>query len=196
MLLIEGTPIRPEIDPILIGISFFRPRSTQANRGEGLMSKKIRVYFAAPLFTQAEWQWNSRLAKELRKSITVILPQERAEAMLRGNEPFDPKVLFEANVSEIENCDAVLAVFDQADPDSGTSWECGYAYKAGRPTVGLRTDLRPGGDDSKRPVNLMLSMGCKEFLAVPLDKRDDLLFIARHLRDLLHRAQEIDRLAV
>ena len=153
------------------------------------MSKKIRVYFAAPLFTQAEWLWNSRLAKELRKSrINVILPQERAEPMLRGNEPFDTKVLFEANVSEIENCDAVLAVFDQADPDSGTCWECGYAYRAGRPIIGLRTDLRPGGDDSKRPVNLMLSMGCKEFLAVPLDKRDDLLFITRHLTDLLHRA--------
>lgn len=153
------------------------------------MSKRIRVYFAAPLFTQAEWQWNSRLAKELRKSkINVILPQDRAAAMLNGNETFDPKVLFEANVSEIESCDAVLAVFDQADPDSGTCWECGYAYRTGRPIVGLRTDLRPGGDDSSRPVNLMLSLSCKEFLVVPLDKRADLLFIARKLSDLLHRA--------
>jgi nucleoside 2-deoxyribosyltransferase len=156
------------------------------------MSKRIRVYFAAPLFTQAEWQWNSRLAKELRKSkINVILPQDRAEAMLNGNEAFDPKLLFEANVSEIESCDVVLAVFDQADPDSGTCWECGYAYRMGRPIVGLRTDLRPGGDDSSRPVNLMLSLSCKEFLVVPLDKRDDLFFIAQHLTDLLQRATTV-----
>ncbi len=153
------------------------------------MPKKIRAYFAAPLFTQAEWQWNLRLAKELRKlKINVILPQDRAEPMLNGKEQFDPGVLFGANVSEIDNCDVVLAVFDHPDPDSGTCWECGYAYKAGRPIVGLRTDLRPGGDDPKRPVNLMLSLSCKEFLAVPLDKRDDLLFIARHVADLLHRA--------
>jgi nucleoside 2-deoxyribosyltransferase len=153
------------------------------------VAQKIRVYFAAPLFTQAEWQWNSRLAKELRKlKLKIILPQDRAKPMLNGDEQFNPRALFEANVSEIEKCDVVLAIFDHADPDSGTSWECGYAYKTGRPVVGLRTDLRAGGDDSERPVNLMLSMGCKEFLVVPFNKRDDLMFVARQVSELLVKA--------
>lgn len=165
------------------------PKSNRQNKTVA----KLRVYFAAPLFTQAEWQWNLKLASELRKlKLEVILPQDRAEPMLTGDERFNAQTLFHANVSEIERCDVVLAVFDHADPDSGTSWECGYAYKASRPVIGLRTDLRAGGDDSDRPVNLMLSIGCREFLVVPPNKRNDVGFIARELRDLIAKTTTTD----
>jgi nucleoside 2-deoxyribosyltransferase len=130
-------------------------------------SEKLTVYVAGPLFTQAERRWNAEFARQLRSlKYDVILPQEGARQMLNGSEKFNPHKLFTAAVDSIERCNIVVAVLDGADPDSGTCWECGYAWKAGRPIIGLRTDLRPGGDDLKRPVNLMLARSCSEFIAI------------------------------
>ena len=42
-------------------------------------------------------------------------------------------------------------------PDSGTAWECGYAYAKGKPLVCYRTDFRITGDTEGAPYNLMLS---------------------------------------
>jgi nucleoside 2-deoxyribosyltransferase len=152
------------------------------------MIKKIRVYFAAPLFTQAEWQWNSRLAEELRQlNLEVMLPQTTAEPMLKGIVEFDAQALFLENIAQIDEADIVLAILDQTDPYSGTCWEFGYAYKAGRPVVGLRTDLRRGGDDPATSVNLMLSRSCIALLEVPFGERDNLLWVAQNVSDLIHR---------
>jgi nucleoside 2-deoxyribosyltransferase len=153
------------------------------------MTEQIRVYFAAPLFTQPEWHWNARLAKELTDlGLEIILPQAEAEPMLKGHKAFDAGSLFSLNIREIENADVVLAVLDQADPDSGTCWECGFAYKAGRPIIGLRTDFRPAGDDADRPVNLMLARSCKAFVALPANKIDDFSFVAEQVAGAIREA--------
>ena len=47
----------------------------------------------------------------------------------------------------------MVAVLDGSDADSGTAWECGFAYARSRPIVAVRTDFR-GGEDSG--LNLML----------------------------------------
>src|SRR4051812_46174841 len=111
-----------------------------------MMAKaQTTVYFAGPLFTQAEWQWNAAFAGSLGKlGFDVILPQERESAMQRGGAKVDAATLFAGNVADIERADVLVAVLDGADPDSGTCWEAGYAYKAGRIVIGLRTDLRAG----------------------------------------------------
>lgn len=136
--------------------------------------RKIQVYLAGPLFSQAEWAWNVRLAAALRARYDVTLPQEAAVQMLTGASPFDANQLFQANVVAIDSADVVIAVLDGADPDSGTSWECGYAYKGGRPVIGIRTDLRSGGDDPAAGVNLMLARSCKlPLIVLPPGKRED-----------------------
>ncbi|HVG28279.1 MAG TPA: nucleoside 2-deoxyribosyltransferase [Pyrinomonadaceae bacterium] len=143
---------------------------------------KKRLYFAAPLFTQAEWQWNARLAAELRaRGVEVLLPQETAAPMLNDPSQFDARKLFETNIADLDAAGVVLAVFDQADPDSGTCWECGYAYRAGYPIIGLRTDIRGGGDDPGQAVNLMLSKCCTAFIAVPQDRREDVAWVAEQV---------------
>ncbi len=148
-----------------------------------------RVYFAAPLFTQSEWQWNERLAEGLRQSgYDVTLPQDRAKPMMFGAETFDPGLLFEQNVAGISSFDFVLAVLDQADADSGTCWECGYAYKSGKPIIGLRTDIRPAGDDTARPVNLMLARCCREFIVLPFDQRDNMAWIVCQIGEAAQRS--------
>lgn len=107
--------------------------------------------------------------------------------MLRKEEPFDAQRLFAVNVEGIENADIVLAVLDQADVDSGTSWECGYAYKSGKPVVGVRSDLRQVGDDPSVSINLMLSKCCKQIIVVPHEKLDDEKWLIQQIIDALYR---------
>jgi nucleoside 2-deoxyribosyltransferase len=148
-----------------------------------------RIYFAGPLFTQAEWRWNERLAEQLEShGLDVILPQRRAEPMLCGDEPFDAKLLFRENVKGIESAAVVVAILDGADPDSGTCWECGYAYKLGRPIVGVRTDIRAGGDDPEIAVNLMLSVCATVVIAAPMGERRDVAWVADRIADAVQSA--------
>jgi nucleoside 2-deoxyribosyltransferase len=166
----------------------WRKQNSQTSVIKPPTSERKRIYFAAPLFTQGEWQWNLLLTEKLRGlGFDVVLPQDRAKPMLYGTEGFDPKVLFEENKKEIDGAKVVLAILDQPDPDSGTCWECGYAFKAGLPVVGLRTDIRSAGDDPEAGVNLMLSQSCKKLLTVPLDKRDDLTWVAQQLAELINQ---------
>lgn len=58
----------------------------------------------------------------------------------------DPMVIGEKNARMIDKAQAVLAVLDGADVDSGTAAEIGYAAALGRPVVGYRTDLRQSGE--------------------------------------------------
>jgi nucleoside 2-deoxyribosyltransferase len=111
----------------------------------------VKLYLAGSLFTQAERRWLRELAGALRAvGHDVFLPQDEAEpAMERG----DPGAAFEVNRAGIDACDAVVAVLEGADPDSGTAWECGYAFASGRPVLVVRTDVRSGEDAG---LNLML----------------------------------------
>ena len=128
------------------------------------MAGLTRLYLAGPLFTQAERLWNVDFAGALRKAgFDVLLPQEQAKTVLNaggGLSPANVRKLFEIAVQSVEEADAVVAVLDGSDPDSGTCFECGYAFARKRPVVGIRTDIRLGGDDPKQNVNLMLSQGC------------------------------------
>jgi nucleoside 2-deoxyribosyltransferase len=113
----------------------------------------VRIYLAAPLFTQAERRWLRELAAGLREhGHQVFLPQDDGGLPLLRDPP-DFHGAFETCREGIERADAVLAVLDGADADSGTAWECGYAFARGKPILALRTDFR-GGEDSG--LNLML----------------------------------------
>ena len=142
-----------------------------------------QIYFAGPLFTQAEWQWNKELARQLRnEKLIVLLPQETAQPMLQGVKAFDAHAIFAENLRNVEKCDCVMAILDQPDPDSGTCWECGYAYGLKKPIIGLRTDLRGVGDDPNSGLNLMLSQSCRTIIKVPPAEREDVKWIANQIR--------------
>lgn len=120
----------------------------------------LLVYYAAPLFTDAERAWNAANAHSLRElgqgSIELLVPQEFCAALDAGASP-DFARIFAACVSHLDRAQAVIAVLDGADPDSGTCWEAGYAYAKGIPVIGLRTDWRPAEDG---PANCMLTRSC------------------------------------
>jgi nucleoside 2-deoxyribosyltransferase len=129
----------------------------------------MTVYWAAPLFTDAECAWNRRQAQLLRNAgFVVILPQEE-NANCRIPEPGWQQRVFEVDRDGVRRVDVVVAVLDGADVDSGTAWEVGYACALGKPVIGLRTDIRSEGSE---PVNLMLTQSVAQMVTVADDLRD------------------------
>lgn len=99
-----------------------------------------KIYWAAPLFTQAEQSFNQNLAAELEQhGYTIFLPQKEC-AGITG------KAIYETCLSGLRSSNLVVAILDGADADSGTCWECGYAVSQGIPVIAVRTDFRDSGD--------------------------------------------------
>jgi nucleoside 2-deoxyribosyltransferase len=131
----------------------------------------LKVYYAGPLFTAAERSWNEWFVDALRdEGFDVVSPQEEALKHISpsGN---DFAGIFETCLRGIRSADVIVAVFDGADVDSGAAFECGYAYAIRKPIVGIRTDLRSGGEENG--VNAMLSECCEKLVYVPAFNRCD-----------------------
>ena len=110
----------------------------------------MRIYFAGPLFTAAERDWNATLAAALRAAEhEVFLPQEQEPGK-------DAAGIFSTDVGGIDRANALVAIMDGADPDSGTSWEVGYAYGK-KPIVLVRTDMRHDAGSGGSGYNPMLT---------------------------------------
>jgi len=127
----------------------------------------MKLYLAGPLFTQAERAWNVRMADRLAEAgHSVFLPQSEVQAIAT----LDADLIFGIDVDGVRSADAVVAILDGADPDSGTSFECGLAFALGIPIVIARTDFRAGGDALPRQklatVNLMLAQAAAAVVAI------------------------------
>jgi len=126
----------------------------------------MKLYLAGPLYSTAEREFNVRLAQLLReKGHEVWSPQENEDRHASAKEIFD------SDVAGIDWADAVVANMDGADPDSGTSWECGYAYKK-KPVILFRTDFRAGDDPDKGPFNFMLTQSAHRCLELYLESTE------------------------
>ena len=66
------------------------------------------------------------------------------------------QVIGRNNHAALDACDAVLAVLDGVDVDSGTAAEIGYAFARGKPILGYRGDLRLAADNEAVTVNLQV----------------------------------------
>ncbi|MBN2733852.1 MAG: nucleoside 2-deoxyribosyltransferase [Methanomicrobiaceae archaeon] len=115
---------------------------------------RYKVYFAAPLFSCAERDFNERLAILLREHMFLVhLPQELGDNQ-GSREKSQNKKIFEQNLAALDEADIVVSIIDGSDADSGTSWEMGYAYAKNKKIISLRTDFRSVGENEL--VNLML----------------------------------------
>jgi nucleoside 2-deoxyribosyltransferase len=128
----------------------------------------MKIYLAGPLFNTAEREFNAKLANLLRKQgHDVWLPQENEQRDKTAKEVFDK------DVEGIDWAEVVVANMDGADPDSGTCWECGYAYKK-KPVVVFRTDFRAGDEPGKGPYNLMLTQSATAEIQLPYASTESL----------------------
>ncbi len=125
----------------------------------------MRIYFAGPLFSAAERDWNATLATALRDAgHEVFLPQEQEPGK-------DAPGIFATDVGGIDWADCLVAIMDGADPDSGTCWEVGYAYQK-KPIVLVRTDMRRNENSGGSGYNPMLTESATvriDAIAAPID---------------------------
>jgi nucleoside 2-deoxyribosyltransferase len=110
-------------------------------------NRRLRCYIAAPLFSQAERQFNAALASKLEETLEVYLPQRdglliQSVADDGGDLLRVRQEVFRTDLKEICERDIVVAVLDGASVDEGVGFELGYAFAIGKICVGLLTDFR------------------------------------------------------
>ena len=124
------------------------------------------IYFAGPLFSEAERSFNLRLTERLeRADYEVFLPQR--DGVERDRPPYDRmmaderrEAMFELDKSKIFESEVFLFVLDGRVPDEGACVELGLAHAhkellgTKRLLVGLQTDSRAAFVGSK--LNPML----------------------------------------
>ena len=129
------------------------------------------VYFAGPLFCEAELAFNARLTEQIEAlGYQVFLPQrdgvEKTKPPYDGMTPDERRAaIFELDRDQILASDVFLFVLDGRVPDEGACVELGIAYtqrflgEQPKLLIGLQTDIRAAFIQA--PLNAMLS--------VPLD---------------------------
>ena len=105
-----------------------------------------KVYFAAPLFSQGEKDYNEKLAKVLEDyGYQVFLPQRDgflAPELEGKTEEEITQMIFEKDLSEVLKADIVFMVLDGRVPDEGACVELGIAYANNKRCYGVKTDAR------------------------------------------------------
>lgn len=112
-----------------------------------MIHEKLSLYFAAPLFSKSELDYNFKLAAKLEKHFKVFLPQRDGGLMLQyiksGMSIEEASnMVFRIDIDAIDKSDIVLAVLDGRAIDEGVAVEVGYAYGRKIPCIGLQTDPR------------------------------------------------------
>lgn len=113
----------------------------------------MKIYLASPLFTDHERKKVGVYAKILRSvGHQVYVPMEH---QIENGWDMDnhewAKAVFEEDVRAINNSDCVYCLYYGLYSDSGTAWECGYAYGKGIPVHLV--------DCSNEEVSLMIVNG-------------------------------------
>lgn len=131
----------------------------------------MKIYFAAPLFSEAGRDWirstSSKiktLAAERVTKMEVCFPydlitQEEMDS-LRADVKHE---IFSQCKSRLHNADRVIALLDGTRVDTGTSWEIGYFYRGkreGGKIIGIRADFRNGRKSSRAVVKAMVECVC------------------------------------
>ena len=119
------------------------------------------VYFAGPMFNQAEKEFNVEIAALLEEyGYEVFLPQRDGieAAQLEGKSEEELiKMIFDLDSSEVEKADILFMNLDGRVPDEGACVELGIAYGNGKRCYGFKTDTR--SIETGLDLNPMIS-GC------------------------------------
>lgn len=161
----------------------------------------MKIYLAAPVFSQCQRQYNRHLAEAIAARVPrceFILPQDFR--LGPGNASYNDRrrlaAIHQRCLDSIKSVDVILALLDGADADSGVAYEVGFARGIGKPVLGLRTDYR---QLQVKGLNVMLAEGCTDVLChFSFDERLDALAeaVVPHLERLTERPKNSPGAAV
>ena len=115
----------------------------------------MNVFLATPLFSEAEREFNSKIAERLRENgFEVWLAQEAS--FIQHDTHKEKKAIYEGDISALKASDVVVAILDGSEVDAGVAYEMGYAKALEKPIIGLKTDYRTFS--GMEEVNLMLEV--------------------------------------
>lgn len=105
------------------------------------MEYKYDIYLAAPFFNEKEREAVERVAKELRDYYNVYVPMEHTieNAWNLSNYSWG-RCVFNEDIRAIDASRMVVVLDWGHYGDTGTAWECGYAYGKGKEIHRFRMD--------------------------------------------------------
>ena len=98
--------------------------------------KRTQIYLASPFFNDNELEYYQKALTILRnKNLQVYAPLENE--ITRGNKSREEwaRETFVKDANAICDSKAVVLLYYGAYSDSGTAWECGYAFAVGAPVI-------------------------------------------------------------
>lgn len=116
----------------------------------------LKIYIAGPFFKEGERERIEKLREFFNsdpyfKDFDFFYPMDHFIPNGKEMSNWDwANAVFKMDIKELEQCDMVVAIYDKHYSDSGTSWELGYAFGLGIPTLLLCTDLN--ADNSIMPI--------------------------------------------
>lgn len=133
------------------------------------MTKKI--YFASPLFTEMEQDYNKRVVKLMDSfygsRVDVYLPQDN-EAINDKSGYADSIAIAQGDNAYLEEADILVAVLDGQTIDVGVAAEIGYFYSTGKPILALYTDTRQGTHGNMAKVTALEEIAESQFSYINL----------------------------
>ena len=100
-----------------------------------LENRRLKIYLASPFFNEAETAYVAQAEEILRaRGFEVFSPREYECRDEVGSRAWSEKI-FKADRDHIDRSDCLVMLYHGASSDTGTAWECGYAYAMGKPVV-------------------------------------------------------------
>ena len=132
----------------------------------------MKIYLASPWFKNNERVMYSQILNKMREQgheVYAPIEHEIPNAWDLSNAEWGKQVFF-ADIQAIQDCDEVWVLNFGMYSDSGTAWECGYAYGIGKT---VRQLVYGFGED--KTYSLMMINGCEEYdlMGNYLFNRDD-----------------------
>ncbi|MDE1549042.1 nucleoside 2-deoxyribosyltransferase [Jeotgalibaca caeni] len=129
-----------------------------------------KVYYAAPLFSEMELQYNVYLTdkiKALYPELDIYIPQEQGDINDK-NAYADSVMIAKYDTDALLASDFMIAVLDGATIDVGVATEIGVTYQAGIPIIGLYTDSRQQGATNQQKLAALQEVAESQFSYINL----------------------------
>lgn len=121
-------------------------------------SVSMQIFLAAPLFSEAEREFNRKVAKELREAGFAVWMAQEAPFIKEGTDE-EKRSIYEGDIAALKRSDVMVAVLDGMNVESGVAFEIGYAAALHKTIIGLKTDYRTFSKIES--INLMLELSMR-----------------------------------